>query len=194
MSSDFKRHLLGPCIVFLSLFLGEVGIRLYHFPVILAIPYAVLALTAFYWSGLRGALLSALLISLYPPLLRYSHYGLFGSIVIALGAFMIAAPSGILKRALKEQVAAAERNRHAMELINAANGNLGKLREVHLDSVKLIDAWKSLSDAAKFEVVNSIRGNLGHVLTVWEGWHALFQEREIVKWENLKQKLRGGDG
>lgn len=193
MVSKFERHFLGFLVNLASLLVIEALIVWAGWSISLAIPFGVLSFTVYRWSGFRGALFSAILITSF-SVYHWDRYGWNGFIQIAIGAFGIAGFGGITKRALIRTAVEAERNRHAIELINAANGNLGKLREIHIDSVKLIDAWKSLSDTAKYEVVNNIRGNLAHVLNIWEGWHALFQERETMKWENLRQKLGSKDG
>lgn len=184
------RYVLSPLLVLLFLIGVDFASRYEWFTVSLALPIGVLSLCLF-WSGLRANILSAVFITAYA--LYNSSFDPSRTIQLVFAVWPVAVTGGLLKRWLIESVIEAERNRHAAEAMSAVNGNLGKLKEIHLDSVKLVDAWKSLNDTAKFEVVNNIRGNLAHVLNIWEGWHALFQEREAVKWENLRQKQRGRD-
>lgn len=190
VDSTFERYILCPLAVAAALLLLEASVRI-GWPIVLAFPYMVLAITTML-GGLRSAIAAATLILAY-VIYQGDHYGLNGGLQVIVCAYGIAGAVGTLKYRERAKTIEAERNRHAAEAMNAVNGNLGKLKELHLDSVKLVDGWPSLSDAAKFEVVNGIRGGLAHVLNIWEGWHALFQEREILKWDKLKQTLEGGN-
>lgn len=188
--NPFLRYIISPLLTLILIGVTQF-LHLQGYNISLGLPLMALSLCLF-WSGLKANILSAVFITAYG--LDNPIYDTSRLIILLFTVWPIAVGGGLMKRWLIESTREAERNRHAANLIDAANGNLGKLKEIHLDSIKLVDAWKSLSDAAKFEVVNSIRGNLGHVLTIWEGWHALFQERETVKWDNLRQKLGGKDG
>lgn len=138
------------------------------------------------------SLVGALIFSLYAHV--ESGYDSWRIVQVVVFSVIGALSSVAVRRSLIRWHDEAIRNRHAVDLINAANGNLGKLKEIHLDAKNLIQWWDGLSEAARFEMAKNILGNLAHVLTVWEGWHALFQEKEIMKWENLRQKLGGKDG
>ncbi len=183
MTNNFERHYLGPLIVLLFLLAGEIGVRYFDFPVLLAIPYAVLSLTAYRWSGLRSALFSAFLISLY-PLSHLELYGSFGAAVAAIAAFLIAAPSGILKRALREEILETEYYRQ--KEIDTYNGNRAKAVEA-LDN--LDKALKADEEVDIKKYVQIARIKLADTLTLINSWREMAKDKEeaISKLEQAKR-------
>jgi hypothetical protein len=187
-TTTFKRFLAGPLLTLAALLCAY-----FIWPdwntLTLAPLFPLLAFSGFV-SGLRANLVSAIFVSVYAY--QSVNYSPERVIAVTLSVFGTVLIVGILHRQRRDAAVEAERNRHALELINAANGNLGRLREIHLDAANLIQSWKSLGEPGRFQVVDKIRGDLANVLLVWEGWHQLFKEREKMKWENLKRKLQEG--
>lgn len=204
MNSTFERHFLGPLIVLSSLALGEIGVRYLNFPITLAVPYALLSLTIFRWSGLRAALVSALLISLYPFLFHYEQYGFWRALIAALGVFLIAAPSGILKRGLRETAIEAERL-HLLAEARAAraeiaeavapNGNRAKIRAINEMLIGLIKDLDKIPPETVKKSLYEIQNHLSNALTVFDLWHGLAEDRRqaLLKLEEDFREAHGYD-
>jgi hypothetical protein len=181
--TNFNRYLTGPILcaagVLLLLFLWPNATTL-------APLFPLLAASGFI-SGLRANMVSALFISIA---IHQSSPDPSRTVVAILSAFGLAFVVGVMHRQRRDAAVEAERNRHAMTLVDAANGNLDALAEIHQDSQNLVSGWRALDDAARLRLADKIRGGLADVLLIFGGWHQLFKEKEALKWESLSQKLK----
>jgi hypothetical protein len=185
--TTFNRFFLSPLVTVILLLLVEYARRFDWYTPSTAIPLAGM-LTCVFWSGLRANAISALFITAYTLTIFPDDPARSSQVIIF--AWFVAIPCGLLKQQQIRDAVEAERNRHAAALVDAANGNLGTLKEIHTDTVSLVQGWQILSPEIRFRRVDEIRGRLANVLHIWEGWHILYKEREALKWENLSQKLR----
>jgi hypothetical protein len=177
MTNKLTRYFLGPLVCLLSVIGVELTVLLLGWPIIMAIPYAALSLTVYRWSGFRSSLASAFIVSLY-PLYHLEWYGPLAAGIVILGAFLIAAPSGILKRALREQALEAETNRRKAELVDNLNGNL----QTMLRSLSILDklrvGWDDFTEAKRFELIEESQGLLVNLLTMTRSWREIAETKE----------------
>ncbi len=183
MNNTFERHFLGSLFVIASLLIVELLVQSGWY-LSLALPAAVLCYTVYRFSGLRGSLLSALIVSLY-PFYHFDWFGWSGIIQVAGGAFLIAAPSGMLKRALREQVLEAEYLRQ--KAIDTYNGNRSKAVEA-LDSLDQALKADELVDIKKYVQVARIK--LADTLTLIGSWYEIAKNQEVAI-EKLEQAKKG---
>lgn len=190
MNSDFKRHYLGPVTVFLLLFFGEIGVRRFGFPISVAIPYAVMVLFILSWSGLRASLAMALLVGLYPFLFHYEDYGFERAFLLALSAFLIAAPSGVLKRALREEAIRTEYYR--LKAIDNINGNRARMMEAMAALDKAMEA-DDMIDVKKYVQIARIKQ--ADTITLVDSWREIARNQEIgiEKLEQAKKDHKIGN-
>jgi hypothetical protein len=179
MATRFKRHVLGTLFVIASLAIIEALVIWAGWKISLAIPFGVLCWTVYRYSGLRGALASALIVSLY----AYYHlewYGWNGFAQVIAGAFLIAGPSGLLKRSFREAVLEAEANQRKAELVDSLNGNIKKV----LQSLATLDDLKAnlglYSRAKALEEVDKARAPLITLITLVESWQEINKSREAA--------------
>lgn len=175
--SSFDRFFAGPLVVLAGLLVIHLA-----WPGWTAVTLAPLfPLLAFgcYISGLRANLASALFISLYAW--RAVNYDPLRAGIVAFSAFVMVGIVGTLRRQREAEARAAERNTYALNMVRTANGNLDRLEKVHNRTIDLDHGWNVITDEAKHREVTWVRGELATLRTIWQGWHQLYREREVVK-------------
>jgi hypothetical protein len=177
MENKFQRYLLAPLAVLCLV--GAVDlIRLFEwYSVSLALPFAGLAIGIWY-GGLRANLAAAAILSTY----AFMTYDPLRFIQVAAAAFLIAAPSGLLKRSLRAATLEAEYYR--LKAIDSYNGNRAKMVEA-LDSLDgALEILRKLQGNSVikpvFELVQAARIKQADTLTLTSSWHEMAQDRRIV--------------
>lgn len=135
----------------------------------LSLAFVPMIYTAYHF-GLRPALASAVLVSVYAlyvlPLDR--------AIQVVIASFAIAVPMGVLKRRAR--------------FTESINGNLAKVREIRILVRFLIDNRKQMNDGLLFRFLEEIEDRAGNLEAMVWGWQQIRAEAKEVE-EKLKQGL-----
>jgi hypothetical protein len=177
--SFFDRFIAGPVLTLLMLLAGYILTENFAwitptlvFPVVVGLSLSV------FIGGLRAGFISAALITLYAAL--SPDFDLVRTVTVASACFLGAYLQGLTKRWLVETTILAQANQKAADLIAAANGNVKLLQRAHKLVTDLYAGWDVLSDEAKKESVNELRGLLATLLTLIAGWEHLAANRRRV--------------
>lgn len=187
MSDDtFRRHLAALVAVGISLGIVEGLVYYQDWLLTLMIPMGVLSFAVYKWSGLRGAILAGLAIILYAVYHR-DWYGLDGIIQVMIGVALIALPSGILKRAIREIAIQAEHYR--LRAIDTFNGNRRKMEQA-LEALDLALKSEDLIEIKKYTQIGRIK--VADTLTLVDSWHEIAHNQQVGI-EKLEQVKRSRD-
>lgn len=135
----------------------------------LSLAFVPMIYTAYYF-GLRPALVSAILVSVY----AFYTLSLDRAIQVAIASFIIAVPMGILKRRAR--------------FTESINGNLAKVREIRIMARFLIEHRKNMNDGLLFRFLEEIEDRAGNLEAMVWGWQQIRQEAKEAE-EKLKQGL-----
>lgn len=153
----------------------------------LALPFLVYLVAAFWWGNLWSALLGAAVLSAYTLIESGFDAWRGGQLIAAsvVGAFLVQAA----KESLIHQIKAAERARRTLNLIDAADKSLARLKSMHKRVSDFVQGYAVLSEAARFEFMVNHRGELANILQSYDGFHRLWLERREVQ---AGEEIKGG--